>query len=231
MFRFRDAVLLLLSWDKPLDTAVAMVVYGIVCMYPRWLLLVPHAILLSVLLSNYQKKKQHQLRAAREGSPEYLKNMMNLQNMMGEVSDAYDAVAMHAHWVDWTDEQLSLQILQATLGSGLVIALTVWFVPIQLLALFGGWAVFLSNTRLAKYIWRELGPEAIALGEHKMKEAGTWYTTQQQQQQEQDHIKTVSLYENQRWWEATGFAPQVRKDLFFSMPLTPPLMRQTSNRC
>ncbi|KAI7875153.1 hypothetical protein K492DRAFT_136830 [Lichtheimia hyalospora FSU 10163] len=223
MFAFRDAVLLLLSWDKPLDTMVAMVGYIIVCMYPRLLLLAPHAILLHLLLTSYQKQ-QDLLKIRREGSPEYLRNMQNLQNMMGEISHLYDTASAYQHYIDWSDEKLTLSILQATLASAVALGVIVWWIPLRLCALVGGCSLFLANTRFAKYCWRELGPDAMIYAQEMFHGASNSYTERQQHQQPLKHVQQsqeqgtgqnndeqvqVSLYENQRWWPGTGFAPQV----------------------
>ena len=37
MFSFRDSVLLLLSWEKPLDTCVAMAIYCMICKFLLYL--------------------------------------------------------------------------------------------------------------------------------------------------------------------------------------------------
>ncbi|CDS05954.1 hypothetical protein LRAMOSA08482 [Lichtheimia ramosa] len=217
MFAFRDAVLLLLSWDKPLDTMVAMVGYILVCMYPRLLLLAPHAILLHLLLSSYQKQ-QDLLKIRREGSPEYLRNMQNLQNMMGEISNLYDTASAYQRYIDWSDEKLTMSILQATLASAVALGIIVWWIPLRLCALIGGCSLFLANTRFAKYCWRELGPDAMMYAQEMFHGASNWYNDRQQpvkHAQEQgtgqnnDEQVQVSLYENQRWWPGTGFAPQM----------------------
>ncbi|GAA5813456.1 hypothetical protein MFLAVUS_006934 [Mucor flavus] len=57
MFAARDNVILLLSWNKPIDTLVALLIYCIVCLHPKLVLLVPHVILLQIIITGYNKKK------------------------------------------------------------------------------------------------------------------------------------------------------------------------------
>ncbi|CAO3639489.1 unnamed protein product [Mucor hiemalis] len=57
MFAFRDNVILLLSWNKPIDTLVALLIYIIICLHPKLVLLVPHVILLQIIITGYNKRK------------------------------------------------------------------------------------------------------------------------------------------------------------------------------
>ncbi|KAG1118177.1 hypothetical protein G6F42_013258 [Rhizopus arrhizus] len=56
MFAFRDSVILLLSWNKPIDTLAALIAYCLICLHPKLILLVPHVILLQIIISGYTKK-------------------------------------------------------------------------------------------------------------------------------------------------------------------------------
>ncbi|KAI9258151.1 integral peroxisomal membrane peroxin-domain-containing protein [Phascolomyces articulosus] len=228
MFSFRDSVLLLLSWEKPLDTCVAMAIYCMICFHPKLLLLAPQVILLNIIISAYSKRHERQQREAEqaatagaggrtaamraavaENSPEYLRNMQNLQNMMGEVSDGYDAVVNNMHFVDWSSEATTWFILQMVILSSIGLIFVIWFVPLHLLALQAGITVFMSNTRFAKYCMREFSPYLINYAKARLQIATEWYTEFEKQVDEQERVREVSLYENQRWWSESGFAPQL----------------------
>ncbi|KAI8987361.1 integral peroxisomal membrane peroxin-domain-containing protein [Mycotypha africana] len=56
MFSFRDKVILLLNWHKPVDTMIAMLIYCLICLYPKLVLIVPHVILLQIIISEFSKK-------------------------------------------------------------------------------------------------------------------------------------------------------------------------------
>lgn len=144
-----------------------------------------------------------------ESSPEYLKNMQNLQNMMGEVSDIYDLVAANAHYFDWSSEADTMRVLQAVLLSMIGLLGLVWFIPFNIIYLVSGISVFLMNTRFAKYCIKEILPYVLKFGEARMECAARWYSKLEKQLEKQERVRLVSLYENQRWWSGSGFAPQV----------------------
>ncbi|KAI8646398.1 integral peroxisomal membrane peroxin-domain-containing protein [Parasitella parasitica] len=56
MFAFRDNVILLLSWNKPIDTLAALIIYCLICLHPKLILFVPHVILIQIIISGYTKK-------------------------------------------------------------------------------------------------------------------------------------------------------------------------------
>ena len=135
--------------------------------------------------------------------------MQNLQNMMGEVSDGYDAVINNLHFIDWSSEATTWFILQLVILSSIGLIIILWFVPLHLLALQGGISIFLSNTRFAKYCMREFSPSLIDYAKARLNVASQWYTEFEKQVDEQERVREVSLFENQRWWSESGFAPQV----------------------
>lgn len=144
-----------------------------------------------------------------ETSPEYLRNMQNLQNMMGEVSDLYDAAVANMHYIDWSNEAETMRLLQLVLASTLGLALLVWFVPFHMICLVGGLSLFMVNTRFAKIILQEFLPHAVEYGQTQLDLATQWYTQLEKQHSQASRVHETSLFENQRWWTGSGFAPQV----------------------
>ncbi|KAF7723525.1 hypothetical protein EC973_001900 [Apophysomyces ossiformis] len=144
-----------------------------------------------------------------ESSPEYLRNLQNLQNMMGETSDLYDAVAAQAHLFDWSNEEETLRLLQLLLLSTFVLSISIWFVPLNIVFLVGGISVFLSNTRFVKYVAKELLPSLLEYSQSQMDTVLEKYHDFEQQLQDHDRIQEISLYENQRWRPGRGFASKM----------------------
>lgn len=134
-----------------------------------------------------------------ESSPEYGRNLQNMQNMMGETSDLYDLVQSTGHYFDWSDEETSLWLLQGVLLSMVAVSAAVYFIPFHLICLGGGVAMFMSNTRFAKYLVKELAPMLAQLNQKIV----PWVIQQnaivKAVIQHQDHIQEISMYENQRW--------------------------------
>lgn len=147
--------------------------------------------------------------ATDEASPEYLKNMQNLQNMMGEMSDLYDLIASNSHFVDWSSEAETMRVFQGILVSLLLMAIGLWFIPLNLVFLVGGVGMFLLNTRFAKFVVKEMMPQVTEIGQSQMKSAVQWYAQIEKRLDDQANVKEQSLYENQRWWAGSGFIPHV----------------------
>ncbi|CAO3589485.1 unnamed protein product [Absidia cylindrospora] len=290
IFGFRDQVILLLSWDQPIDTFVALVAYCIICFYPKLLLFIPQLVILNILIGGYYKRfgdKRHlhstltandkycgtsgmtstnhaisktippssasvdnndddmdastpsanantaASAAAAAGaatatataggggptrrsafafslatamfpmfddsSPEYGRNLQNMQNMMGETSDLYDLVQAHGHYFDWSDEETSLKLLQGVLLSMVGLSVAIYFIPFHLICLAGGVGMFTINTRFCKYLVKELLPMVSQLGDQLM----PWVLQQNRNMEtlirDQEQLRDISLYENQRW--------------------------------
>ncbi|KAI9253824.1 integral peroxisomal membrane peroxin-domain-containing protein [Phascolomyces articulosus] len=51
VFNLRDAVILLICWEKPVNTWISILIYTMLCIYPKLLLLAPQSILLFLILS------------------------------------------------------------------------------------------------------------------------------------------------------------------------------------
>ena len=255
MFTFRDRVILLLNWDKPVESWIALLTYCLLCLYPFLLILIPQAIIcyiiLTMLVSRQQLAKQgkpeanptpqpssssklpkveptavpqpalgpskfNNLAAAffptafDESSPEYLRNMQNLQNMMGELSDVYDLIASQQYWVDWSDEQRTSSVFQLAVLSCIPTFLLVWFVPFQYLCLMAGIGLFMLNARFMKFLIKECMPYLTELGQEGYQKLTSYFAQVEHHLDQQEAQKEISLYENQRWWPESGFIPHVK---------------------
>ncbi|EJD52284.1 hypothetical protein AURDEDRAFT_99106 [Auricularia subglabra TFB-10046 SS5] len=100
VFWVQDRVEEIVMWRKGnVYTAAWMAGYAFLCYYPRLVLLIPHATLIAILLQTYSTKKPDAppppptsyLQSYAEGSAGWYANLQAIQNLMGAVSDAYDA--------------------------------------------------------------------------------------------------------------------------------------------
>ncbi|CAH1762881.1 9961_t:CDS:2 [Entrophospora sp. SA101] len=64
-----------------------------------------------------------------ENSVDYLKNMQNIQNLMGMISDGYDSVLPLIKYIDWSDEALTLRITRVVIIGLMVLSLVAWVIP------------------------------------------------------------------------------------------------------
>ncbi|OAV97080.1 hypothetical protein PTTG_12328 [Puccinia triticina 1-1 BBBD Race 1] len=81
-----------------------------------------------------------------EGSPDYLSNLQNIQNMMGDVTNGIDYVKQHVLvYLDWSDPKCTLNILHAAVISSIGLALLGPFIPWRFVLLVGGEAMFIVN--------------------------------------------------------------------------------------
>lgn len=142
---------------------------------------------------------------ASDESPEYLKNLQNIQNSMGEFSDLYDWIMSQSTHINWSSESRTLNILQAILFLTSVFGLVVYFVPLNMIFLSTGLMIYATNTRFAKYLFRELQPYIIESFKSRATNLKEWYVKVENKHDSLDQIKEISVYENQRWWPLSGY--------------------------
>lgn len=143
-------------------------------------------------------------------SPEYLKNLQNIQNTMGEFSDAYDWIVMqYSNHLNWSSEEETSYILQAIIVFTVLLSPMIYFVPVNIIFLCFGPIIYSGNTRFAKYLIRELKPY---LGQWTKSQADIVkhkYVDLESNLKIQESTKEVSVYENQRWWLNRGYLHEV----------------------
>ncbi|ORE12239.1 hypothetical protein BCV71DRAFT_191390 [Rhizopus microsporus] len=221
IFSFRDRVMLLLSWEKPLDTWISLIIYCLMCLYPKLLLFIPQLFLMYLILSNHsnsKKKKENGsstpaslpfpfslFQPGSDDSPEYLRNLQNIQNSMGEVSDAYDWIVEQSSHIDWSSEQETVHILQLLVASIFMTCIVAIFVPLNMIFLSAGLFVYASNTRFAKYIMKELQPYMIQSGKRYVKSWHDWYKQSESILDRELSTGEVSIFENQVWTSDLGY--------------------------
>ncbi|GBB96689.1 hypothetical protein RclHR1_02810007 [Rhizophagus clarus] len=187
IFELQDAVEDIIMWKNTPNTLLTMVIYIYICLYPQLLVLIPFVGLFSILISYYQKRfpdeqymningrngeKKRFKRSNRvdgpylppENSVDYLKNMQNIQNLMGMISDGYDSFIPLLKHVDWSNEYETLKITQFVIVSLLILSLTVWLVPWRYILVVVGLSVFIANTQFVKALVKEISPVLMQRG-------------------------------------------------------------------
>ncbi|RUS14673.1 integral peroxisomal membrane peroxin-domain-containing protein, partial [Endogone sp. FLAS-F59071] len=146
-----------------------------------------------------------------ETSPEYLKNLQNIQNMMGEFTDAYDAIVFHSKHFNWTADggDETLRILQVLLFALVGLSLIMWWVPWGLVFAFTGACVFLGNTQFSKQLAKQALPVLLENGQNMIDGLNNLLRVFEEKAKYQCSVTVMSLYENQRWWAGSGFTPQL----------------------
>lgn len=137
--------------------------------------------------------------------------MKNIQNTMGEFSDAYDAIMLQLKYFNWSSEEVTMRILLAILASSILLGFILYFIPINIIFLHSGLSVYCMNTRFAKYMVKELQPYLFQSGKRRLDELKNWYLTLESKLESREHLKEISIYENQRWWPTRGYLHEVKK--------------------
>ncbi|KAI7893918.1 integral peroxisomal membrane peroxin-domain-containing protein [Mucor mucedo] len=142
---------------------------------------------------------------ATDESPEYLKNLRNIQNMMGEFNEMYDWVMSQSKHFNWTSELETMRILQAILVISSALAFVIYAIPLNMIFLFLGLMLYGVNTRFSKYMLKELQPYMVQSGKRKVAGLKEWYVSLEGKLENQEHLQEISVYENQRWWPMRGY--------------------------
>lgn len=152
------------------------------------------------------------LQPASDESPEYLKNLQNIQNTMGEFSDMYDWIMSQANQFNWTSEEKTMRILQLIIISSILISSVLYVVPIKFIFLFFGLLVYGINTRFAKYVIGEVEPYMAQFGKKNSMALLEWYIDLEKRLENQDQLQEISVFENQRWWPRRGYLHEMVGD-------------------
>lgn len=129
--------------------------------------------------------------------------------MMGEFNELYDWITFQSKHFNWTCELETIRVLQAILAISFGFAFILYFIPINIIFLFSGLMVYGANTRFSKYMLRELQPYMVQSGKRKVAGLKEWYMTLESKLENQEHLKEISVYENQRWWPMRGYIYEV----------------------
>ncbi|KAI5475488.1 integral peroxisomal membrane, peroxin [Pseudohyphozyma bogoriensis] len=99
-----------------------------------------------------------------EGSVDYLANLTNIQQLMGQVSDASDLLRSFVPYLTWRSSRISLLLLQLTTLSGLFTFFVVPYLPLRMIFLFLGEFVLLSCHPIAQTLFKQAVPALKSTG-------------------------------------------------------------------
>lgn len=206
-------------------------------LYPKLIFFAPQLLLIYFTLTSYSKRKNNEdiktknplkqqhnspsdpsmlsftlatlFQPASDESPEYLRNLQNIQNTMGEFSDAYDWVMAQMDYLNWKDEEKTSRILQLLVVSMILLAIILSILPTRFIFLSTGLLMYAINTRFSKHVIKELQPFLLHFGKKKAKALSEWYDDLEKKLEQQDQLEEISVYENQRWWPRRGYLHEV----------------------
>lgn len=150
--------------------------------------------------------------AVSEDSPECRRNLQNIQNMMGDFNDLYDYCASYAHYTSWSCEACTSLALQLVIISGLATVAFICIVPLKQITLFSGVLIFFLNTRFAKSLlliaYSNEWPTQIVT---EMRNRYQQYSAKSASMDPDHYTSSVSVFENQRWYDGRGFTHEVTR--------------------
>ncbi|KAJ3326406.1 peroxisome- protein [Blyttiomyces sp. JEL0837] len=210
-----DGVTDVLSWKEPAKTLVALFSFILICLYPSVFIILPQTVLLYIISRNYyQKTKLEVVGPSNASGPsitatssEYLRNMQFIQNQMGLFCDVHAAASKLGTWLDWSDEDRTLKVVQLALASSILVLAGVHFVPLNLIILAVGLFAFSANTALFRAASTTLPPallKGIKERVDSIREGIVAATLAPG-----GTVITVVLFENQRWWAGLGWIPHL----------------------
>ncbi|KAF9148119.1 hypothetical protein BG015_010180 [Linnemannia schmuckeri] len=109
----------------------------------------------------------------RSTNVKYLSNLQHIQNMMGDVSDAHDAILPLFKHLDWSDEAEAIMIVQGTMAAFVGMSLVMWFIPWRWIFMIGGASGMLANSPWGKVVVKEgasLAKDVAAWGQVQARE-------------------------------------------------------------
>ncbi|KAG0295242.1 hypothetical protein BGZ98_001449 [Dissophora globulifera] len=89
---------------------------------------------------------------------QYLSNLQHIQNMMGDISQAHDALKPLFKHLDWSDEAEAVMIVQGIMAAFVGMSLAMWFVPWRWVFMLGGAGGMLANSPWGKVVIKEMIP-------------------------------------------------------------------------
>ncbi|KAI8997484.1 integral peroxisomal membrane peroxin-domain-containing protein [Pilobolus umbonatus] len=139
----------------------------------------------------------HLFQTSSEESPEYVRNLQNIQNTMGEFSDVYDWIENKICQYDLTSEEEVSMLLQSILMFSVVLSVILYFISIQMIFLSLGLIVYMSNTQFMKYMAKQLKPYIQQSNQRRLKYMKEMYASVKGNCSISDKTKELSVYENE----------------------------------
>ncbi|KAI8895180.1 integral peroxisomal membrane peroxin-domain-containing protein [Globomyces pollinis-pini] len=214
-----NTIISLLTWQSIPHTLIFLLCYIILCLHPFLIPILPQMVLIYLMIRFYHYRaddivagrplpKPHPIGTSPKLSPSFAEQkdaMQNIQNTMSKVSDAYDAGYNLYRMIDWSNPEQTKDVLMAVIASMFGTLLVLHFIPINIIALFGGVGIFLANTAIVKAATITLTPHLVKKLQRRVEHVKT--LIKEAQEKGQEPIIDVVLFENQRWWAGVGWVP------------------------
>ncbi|KAI8994217.1 integral peroxisomal membrane peroxin-domain-containing protein [Trametes punicea] len=224
IFWLQDRVEEIILWKRSWKyTLVWMAAYAFLCYFPRFILLIPHATILGVLLAMHPTiRKGENFDAIPpkvtqpipptqpiEGSADWLANLQAIQNLMGAVSDAHDFAMKFVPYLTYSSPYTGA-ILSLVLATFLLLIPVINMLPIRTTCLVMGLLPFFlthpfTQRSLVPTVQSGLRPmlnplrlRALRIIDDDNLEDKHWRT----------ELREVELWENERWVPGPNGTPE-----------------------
>ena len=142
----------------------------------------------------------------------YRKNMQFIQNTMGMYCDAYEGLRMVNTKIDWSDESQTALVLQLTVLSAVLVGVSYWMIPWNLVFLLIGLGAFLANTAIARasqaLMAQYLDTNMDVVRTKIQRLFGSDDASGSNANGSENHSTIViECVENQRWWAGLNWIP------------------------
>lgn len=160
-----ETAIKLLTWDSVPNTLIFLLCYIIVCLRPILIAILPQLVVLFLAIKFYHFRADSIMNGRPLPKPHIIGTppkipmlsfqenklaLQSIQNTMGQVADAYDLVYNFYRMIDWSNPELTKDVVTKTVASIFGTIFLVSFVPLNIIALFGGVGVFVANTAIFK---------------------------------------------------------------------------------
>jgi hypothetical protein len=214
-----QTVIKLVTWHSTTNTLIFLLCYIIICLHPIIISILPQITILCLMMKFYHRRadqimnnksitKPHEIGTPPKVSPsaaELKAALQNIQNTMGQVSDLYDAGYNVYRMIDWTNPELTQDILWKVLVSIVGTLAVVYIIPINYIALVGGVGIFVANTAIFKAASLTLAPiiaQKLQKRIHVVRDL-----INESKKSGNPAVIEIILFENQRWWAGAGWVP------------------------
>lgn len=162
-----ETAIKLITWDSVPNTLIFLLCYTIACLKPIILAIFPQLVILYLSIKCYHYRADSIMNGRPLPNPHIIGTppkiptltfqenklaLQSIQNTMGQVADVYDLVYNFYRMIDWSNPELTKDVVTKTIASMFGTILLVYFVPLNIIALFGGIGAFVANTAIFKGI-------------------------------------------------------------------------------
>jgi hypothetical protein len=207
-----ETIIKLLTWQSVPNTLMFLLSYILVCLHPILIPIIPQIVLIYLMIKFYHYRADHIMngrplpRPHIIGQPPKLSPstaelkaaFQNIQNTMAKVSDAYDAGYNLYRMIDWSDPDLTQDVLMKTVVSMVGTLILVSLIPFNYIALIGGVSVFVANTAIFKAASVTLAPVLVKKFQRRVDRVRL--LVKEARETGSEAVIDVAVFENQRWW-------------------------------